>query len=175
MAYEQSKEALLKEVTRRAEEKIAISGHCAQASFAALQEQFALDGGATLRALTPFPGIALRGETCGALTGCLMALGLVYGRDELDDAGGFFAALPPAREFCRRFEAEVGGTMCADILESELGGKIDLSLQSGFQDYLGCGGPEKCSKIILSGVRIAAEIIADKDETDQDPGVFITV
>ena len=58
------------------------SGNCAQTAFAVLQERFDLDGGQVLRALTAFPGIALRGETCGAVTGSLMALGLVCGRDD---------------------------------------------------------------------------------------------
>ena len=55
------------------------SQNCAQTSFAVLQHEFNLDGGTILKALTPFPGIALRGETCGAVIGCLMAIGLVHG------------------------------------------------------------------------------------------------
>jgi len=55
----------------------------------------------TLKALTPFPGIALRGETCGAVIGPLMAIGLVYGRDDLGDWKGYLASLPPSRRFCR--------------------------------------------------------------------------
>jgi hypothetical protein len=38
--------------------------------------------------LNPFPGIALRGETCGAVIGCLMALGLEFGREDLSDRRG---------------------------------------------------------------------------------------
>jgi len=46
--------------------------------FVILQEDFDLDGDQILRALTTFPGIALRGETCGAGMGCPMALGLKF-------------------------------------------------------------------------------------------------
>jgi C_GCAxxG_C_C family probable redox protein len=89
------------------------SGNCAQTSFVVLQEQFDLDGGQILRALTPFPGIALRGETCGAVTGSLMALGLEFGRDDLSDWRGYIGSLPSARRFCKRFEEENGSTGCA--------------------------------------------------------------
>jgi len=86
------------------------SGNCAQTSFVVLQEEFDLEGDQILRALTPFPGIALRGETCGAVIGCLMALGLEFGRDDLSDGRGYIRSLPSARRFCMRFEGENGST-----------------------------------------------------------------
>lgn len=175
MAYDLPKEAILRELDLRIDEKLALSGHCAQTSFAVLDEQFSLDGGATLKALTPLPGIALRGETCGVVVGCLMALGLVYGRDDLEDTAGFFSSLPPAREFCRRFEQQVGSTSCNDILESNLGESFDLSKQVEFQKYLECGGVESCTKVIGTGVRVAAEIIIEQEKSDQDQGVMLTV
>jgi hypothetical protein len=46
------------------------SKNCAQTSFAVHQDELNLDGGAILKALTPLPGIALRGETCGAVIVC---------------------------------------------------------------------------------------------------------
>jgi len=80
----------------------------AQTSFVVLQEGFDLHGEPILRALTPFPGIALGGETCDAVVGSLMALGLVYGRDNLGDWDGYLRSLPPARMFCRHFEQQNG-------------------------------------------------------------------
>ncbi len=76
-------------IEERAKEILDISGNCAQSSFAALQEQFDLGSENILKALTPFPGLALRGEACGAVVGSLMALGLVYGRDELNNQKGY--------------------------------------------------------------------------------------
>lgn len=93
---------------QRVRDSLVVSRNCAQTSFAVLQQQFDLDGDAVLKALTPFPGVALRGETCGAVTGCLMAIGLVHGRDRLDDRTGYLAALVPARRFCRKFEEANG-------------------------------------------------------------------
>jgi hypothetical protein len=79
-----SKEVIFANLDQKVQEYLSLCGNCAQTSFIALQEQFELeDGGAILKALTPFPGIALRGETCGTVVGSLMALGLVYGRGNL--------------------------------------------------------------------------------------------
>jgi C_GCAxxG_C_C family probable redox protein len=174
MEFERTKEELGRQLDQKAAEKLAVSGHCAQTSFAVLTEHFQLDGGQILKALTPMPGIALRGETCGAVVGSLMALGLVYGREELDDQQGFVAAIPPAREFCRRFEEQVGGTRCDDILTSGLGKPMDLSKRAGFEEYLSCGGTEVCLGVIQTGIRIAADIISPAEDESTDPGVMLT-
>lgn len=135
------------------------SKNCAQTSFAVLQKSFDLEGGEILKALTPFPGIALRGEACGAVTGCLMALGLVYGRDDLDDWRGYIASLPPARRFCRRFAEQHGSTACARILEEKLGRTFDLANPSEALEYAASGGPEACAEIVASAVQIASELM----------------
>jgi C_GCAxxG_C_C family probable redox protein len=135
------------------------SQNCAQTSFSVIQEEFDLDGGPILKALTPFPGIALRGETCGAIIGCLMAIGMIYGRENLDDWKGYLASLPPSRRFCRRFEDEQGSTNCADLLEINFGHRYDLANRVDALKYAMGGGKKKCGKIITSAVYIAAEII----------------
>jgi C_GCAxxG_C_C family probable redox protein len=138
------------------------SGNCAQTSFAVLQEEFGLDGRQILRALTPFPGIALRGETCGAVVGSLMALGLVFGREDLSDWDGYIASLPVARRFCRRFEKENSSTACGSILEAKLGKKFNLADAGEATEYLSAGGREVCGAVIISAVQIAAELIRRK-------------
>lgn len=146
-------------MAQQVKDTLAQSGNCAQTSFAVLQEEFDLDGGAILKALTPFPGIALRGETCGAVTGCLMALGLVFGRDELDDWGGYIASLPPTRRFCRRFEEQHGSTACANILQEKLGRNYDLADRAEALEYATSGGPQACEEVVAGAVLIASALI----------------
>lgn len=151
------------------------SSHCAQACFSVLNDYFDLDGASTLKALTPLPGIALRGETCGAVSGSLMALGLEFGRDRLDDLEGFQRSLPPARSFCRLFESQHGSLQCGDILDNNLGRRFDLARKDDYLDYLSCGGHEKCSNVVQSAVRLAAEqIIRERSGDPDDPGVMLT-
>lgn len=153
---------VLEDLDEKVAKYLAISGNCAQTSFLTLQEQFKLDDGRVLKALTPFPGIALRGETCGAVIGSMMALGLVFGREELDDKQGFMASLPSARTFCQRFEEEMGSTMCGDIMESEFGKRYDLSDPDQLAEFTAAGAQEKCTAVVRKAVRIAAEVIHGK-------------
>ena len=149
-------------------ENLSICGNCAQTTFLALQDEFDLEGESILKALTPFPGIALRGETCGAVTGGLMALGLIHGRDKenLNNWQAYLDSLPPSRKFCRRFEDELGSTMCADIVESQFGRRFDLADLAEAMLWMNCGALEKCSDVIGKSVRIVAEIILEiQDKT----------
>ena len=138
------------------------SGNCAQTAFAVLQESFAMEGDQILRALTPLPGLALRGETCGAVTGCLMALGLEFGRDDLTDWRGYIGSLPPARRFLKRFEEEIGHKDCAQILEVKLGRSYDLADRTEAREYASSGGPQACVEVVSVAVRITSELIAKK-------------
>jgi C_GCAxxG_C_C family probable redox protein len=147
---------------QKARDTLIRCGNCAQTSFAVLQEEFSLEGGPILRALTPFPGVALRGETCGAVIGSLMAIGMVYGRDSLDDWRGYIGSLPPARRFCREFEKQQGSTMCEAIVEAKLGRKYNLADPAEALEYASSGGPEACGKVVASAVLIAAEVIRKK-------------
>ena len=149
-------------LAQKARESLALSGNCAQTSFAVLQEEFNLGGGAILKALTPFPGIALRGETCGAVVGCLMAIGLVFGREDLSDRKGYIASLPASRKFCQRFEEAHGSTACGSLLEAKLGRRFNLADRGDSLEYVAAGGPQACSEIVATAVQMAAELIANK-------------
>jgi C_GCAxxG_C_C family probable redox protein len=163
MALKSNQDEMLSELINK---YLLMCGNCAQTSFIALQESFDLDDGGILKALTPLPGIALRGETCGAVIGSLMALGLVYGRDreQLDDWSKYIQSLPFARRFCRSFEAEYGSTMCGDIVERQFGRRFNLADPAESMEWLSEGAVEKCGEVITTAVGIAAEIIQRKKE-----------
>jgi C_GCAxxG_C_C family probable redox protein len=156
-------ERTLQQLEEKVGRYLGISGNCAQTSFIALQEQFGLDNGSILKALTGFPGIALRGETCGAVVGCLMALDLVYGRERLDDWEGYRRALRHGRKFCRSFEKEFGSTMCGNIVESVFGRRYNLADLVEAEEWQRAGAQEKCSGVITAAVQIAAGVIIAGD------------
>ncbi len=166
MPTETISDALMNQLDAKVAEYLTISGNCAQTSFLTLQEVFNLEGGAILKALTPFPGIGLRGETCGAVTGSLMVLGLVYGRDreELGDWSAFTASLGPARRFCRAFENAYGSTRCGDILAVQFGKRFNLADPSESMEWYNCGAMEKCAEVIRTAVRITGGIVESKNK-----------
>ena len=60
--------------------------NCSQAVFSAWAEELGLDRETALRVATAFGGgMGHRGDTCGAVTGAFMAIGLKHGRLRADD------------------------------------------------------------------------------------------
>ena len=139
------------------------SHHCAQSSFLALKEQFGLDGDQVLKALTPLPGLAEQGETCGALTGPLMALGLVYGRNEyqMDNWNAYQKSLVPAGRFFDAFEKEFGTISCHGVQEVKFGKCFRLTDPEQLQEFQNAGATEHCSEVVRSAVWMAAAIILE--------------
>lgn len=140
-----------------------VSFNCAQSSYLALEEQFDLNGGEILKALTPLAGIAERGETCGAVIGPLMIFGLIHGRDRsrLSDWRIYRNSLVPSGKFCRAFEQEYGSTMCRDIQKVKFGRCFDLTDPDELRAFQEAGATRHCSAVVRSAVRLAAEILLD--------------
>ena len=142
------------------------SHNCAQSAFYALSEQFGLGGDDVLKALTPLPGIAERGETCGAITGALMAMGMIYGRDRLDDWEKYRSSLVPTNTFCKKFESEMGTTSCCQIQEQAFGTSFNLMDPEQLRAFQRAGATSKCTNVVQKACRLAAEIILkDHSET----------
>jgi C_GCAxxG_C_C family probable redox protein len=160
------RDLVMKMLDQKVDQYMQRSHHCAQSSFMALKEQFGLEGGQVFKALTPLPGIAERGETCGAVTGPLMALGLIYGRDiqEMEDWDTYQASLVPAGKFCDRFDKEFGTTLCHKVQEKEFGRCFRLTDPDELQDFQNAGATEKCSAVVRSAVHMAAEIMLEDPE-----------
>jgi C_GCAxxG_C_C family probable redox protein len=158
-----TREAILELADATAQQKIAICHHCAQSTFLALQEVFGLEGDEIVKALTPLPGIAERGETCGAVIGALMAMGLVYGRDSITDWETWRKSLVPARAFCERFEERFGSTTCSDVVESQFGERLDLYDADDHAQFLAHDPTTKCGEVVGHAARLAADLIRDAD------------
>lgn len=76
---DKSREEIHKELEEKVDKLLPMYGSCSQASFCALNEQFELKADKTIRALKPLTGgVALKGETCGAVSGSLVAIGLSF-------------------------------------------------------------------------------------------------
>jgi C_GCAxxG_C_C family probable redox protein len=154
-----SRESILSMLDQRVSMIMHQSHHCAQTAFLALKEQFNLSDGEIVKALTPLPGLGEKGLTCGAITGSLMAIGLVFGRERIDDWETYRASLMPSGEFVDRFREVQGSIDCCEIVETEFGRKYDLLDPADHAEYVRAGATEKCTAVVQRAVRIAAEII----------------
>jgi len=81
---------------------------CAQSVLGALQEEFGIGNIDSFKAASVLAGgIARQGETCGAIVGTLSALGLVSGRERIEDTEAYKAAMESAVKVCARFREEL--------------------------------------------------------------------
>jgi C_GCAxxG_C_C family probable redox protein len=94
---------------------------CSQAVLSVYGAERGLDTDLALRLATGFGGgMGRQGNTCGAVTGAVMAIGLERGsrsREESDKKEETYQAV---REFMARFEEECGSTVCKELLGCDI-------------------------------------------------------
>ena len=85
--------------------------NCAQAVFAAFADEFGIDEELARRVSCGLGGgVGRMRETCGAVTGAALVLGMRHGPDKT-------AAYPSVQDFISRFKAECGSVVCRELLE----------------------------------------------------------
>jgi len=102
--------------------------NCAQSVLSAYAEQLGLDTDTALKLAASYgAGIARMAETCGAVTGALMVVGLKHGFTTAADAEGRESVYRKAREFTARFTERNGSLVCRELLG------CDISTLEGMQ------------------------------------------
>ena len=137
-------------------------GSCAQGTLMALQEEFKIGNAQTIKAATAMPGIALRGETCGAVIGAIMALGLAFGKDKPDDFAAVQRTTGASRKLCRRFEEEFGGCNCRDVQHHMFGRSFNLTDPKDQAEFIKANASNKCRAPAGKAARIAGEMILEE-------------
>jgi len=96
---------------------------CSQSVFSAFAGPADISRELALRVASGFGGgLGRTGETCGAVTGAVMALGLRYCAVPAEaDPLGKQKAYPPVQEFLARFKARHDSIVCRELLGCDLG------------------------------------------------------
>jgi len=128
--------------------------NCSQSVFAALAVELGLEQEVALKVAAPLGGgIGRTGQTCGAVTGALLALGLVYGNTSPDSAAKD-RNYAVAREFMARFTAKNGSLRCRELLGA------DISTPEGLADARARGRFKAvCGGYVMDAVEIAVEML----------------
>jgi len=160
------KQQILDRVQRRAEEYNFFACNCAKGTALAIMEEFGLGNMEIIKALSPFPGFGGTGWMCGGVTGALIALGLFWGSDDVQDYDAVGATIMAARKFMPRFEDEVGAVVCPKIQEDVVFGRYmdPAASPENMQAFAEAKGFEKCGLLPGIGARLAAEIIIESLE-----------
>jgi C_GCAxxG_C_C family probable redox protein len=132
--------------------------NCSQAILSIYSEQLGMDTVTALKVATPFgSGIARTAQTCGAVTGALMLIGLKYGKYLSEDNVSKEKCFQLAKEFTDRF-SEIHGTItCSDLLKS------DLSTPEGLQYIKENSLWDKLCPIFIRDAAILVEELLELD------------
>ena len=161
-----NKQTIIDRVQKRAEEYEQVTQNCAKSPALALMEEFGFGDIKIITALSSLPGVALTGETCGAVIGGLVALSSYFGSDNLLDYTANARCYAQCRKFIYSFENEMGNTKCRDIHEKIVFGQYHpvADREKGYPAFLKDRGFEKCALAPGVSARIAARIIFENIE-----------
>ncbi len=163
----------IERVKKKAHENDQYSG-CSQAVLLSLQDEFGIGNDEVFKSATVLSGgVARHGETCGALIGALMGLGLLVGRQKMEDTEAYRDAMEPSAELIERFkeelkkqfgfEGELDGTLCKQIHEKVYGRAFDMTDPDDYQAFLDAGGHSDsgCFKVCGIAGQVGAEKILE--------------
>jgi C_GCAxxG_C_C family probable redox protein len=159
----QSKDEIIKGLETKAAKFMSLYGSCAKSTFASLNEQFELKADAIVSAVMPFTGgIAGKGETCGAVSGGIFAIGLFFECMKQNENKPSGSSMRFGGLFFDRFKNEFGSTRCKEVMKHQFGRYIDLSNPEdmkllGSKSQKGGG----CLEVVKRGAVIAGTIILE--------------
>jgi C_GCAxxG_C_C family probable redox protein len=105
-------------------------------------------------------GLGNTGAVCGAVVGAVMAIGLKRGRADTMEEG--LRELAVAREFRRRFEAEMETISCRELTGA------DLTTEEGIEQFMSSDTPQR---VCFPAVSVAYRLVVDLlKETSQSEG-----
>ncbi len=131
--------------------------NCAQSILSTFAPRHGLSREHALKLSCAFGSGMMRAETCGAVTGSLMVLGLAHGRCRADDMAARSKTYALAQAFQERFEKLHGTCDCAELLG------LDPTTPEGRQAALDRGLFEsRCPTFVRSAVGLVLELAYSK-------------
>jgi len=133
--------------------------NCTQAVLSAYGPQFGLDCESAVRIARAFGSGMGMGETCGAVTGALMIIGLKHAGLKARSLFSKDRTEGIAREFVVRFKARNGTTVCRELLGcdvSSFGGLKKAKREKHFK--------KRCPKFVQDAAEILEEIFEEEQK-----------
>ena len=130
--------------------------NCSQGVFTTYAIEHGIDEKLALKLATNFGGGARKGEMCGAVSGALMVLGLLYGHSESEDPDTKARAYAMSEEYMNRFIRRNGSVVCRELLGYDLSKpeeKVVILEKDLFRTF--------CPDMIRSAVEILDELIEE--------------
>lgn len=133
--------------------------NCAQAVLSAYGPGFGLGRETALKVAAAFgAGVGRMGETCGAVTGAFMVIGLAHGRTGAGDDEAKEQIYRLAGEFLNRFKSRHGSVRCRELLGCDLGTAEGMNYAKEAKLF-----ETRCPGFIRDAAEILEELLRLKD------------
>ena len=131
--------------------------NCSQAILGSYSEEFGLDCEKAFRVATGFGGGMRMGDTCGAVTGAFMVLGLKYGNTTAENQQAKNKTYGKIEEYTVRFSARNGSVLCRELLG------CDISRPEGRKKAQDDGlFSTICPEMVKNAAEILEEMLAEE-------------
>jgi len=129
--------------------------NCAQAILSAWTSELDLDQKTALRLATGLgAGISRMGETCGAVSGAVLVIGLKHGRDRLEAGEAREKTYDLAQKFMSEFKLRNGSIRCKELLG------FDISTPEGLRAINEKGLEQTvCAKLVSDAAEILESLL----------------
>ena len=129
---------------------------CSQAVMAAFCDVTGMDRSTALRLSAPFGGgIGRMREVCGAVSGMMMVVGLLYGFEPSEGSAAKSAHYHLVQELAGQFRQEAGSIICREILKNP---PADPNPSPRTAEYY---ASRPCARMVMLATKILDRYIAE--------------
>jgi len=146
-------------VRARAHHIVSTYESCTQSIVAAFMEEFGIANPQVLRAAGGMHGGMVSSLTCGIVSGAMMVLGLLMGRENLEEGlDGIFPIVVPGQDLVARLEKRLGSTSCKEI------SGVDFTDLGQAMQFMSSGENAKCFDHVAAGAEEIARFLQELSE-----------
>lgn len=150
-------------------------GGCSQGVLGSVKDNLGHVTDETFTAATALAaGVAASGNTCGACTGAILALGSFLGRDcanfgTPEGAENKNRATAIGRKLLAKFDEEYGSCKCSEIQQKIYGKSYRMYIPEEKAEFIACGGhgPNGCTKVVGNAAVWVGEILEEEGLLDK--------
>ena len=130
--------------------------NCSQAVLGSYCRQFGLDYETAFKVATGFGGGMRMGETCGAVMGAFMILGLKYGNTTAEGKAANGKTYEKVVEYTKRFKARNDSVVCKELLGCDISRPDGMKKaeEDGLYDSV-------CPKMVRDAVEVLDEMLEE--------------
>lgn len=146
---------MIEKSVKRSREHFLSGWYCAESVLLAISESKGINSELIPKIATGFgSGMSRQGGQCGAISGAIMGIGLITGRNSPE--GSVEESYYLVQELCHRFQGRFGSTICRQLIG------CDLSTEAGQEEFVRKNLIVTCAQYTEEATRIALSLMEER-------------